>query len=78
MGAVMKICRENPDLAKIGQKYRTLYVKTEVRFRVDSHCTARHDNDMTRQKPACIRIYRQLTDRQNILFSQSQRHCLRR
>jgi hypothetical protein len=31
----MKICSENPNLIKIGQKYRTLYMKTEVRFIVD-------------------------------------------
>jgi hypothetical protein len=28
------------------------------------------------KKPACIHIYRQLTDRRNILFCQSQWHCL--
>jgi hypothetical protein len=29
-------------------------------------------HDTTRQKAACIHIYRQLTERQNILFCQSQ------
>ena len=28
----MNICRENPNLVKIGQKYRTLYMKTYVSF----------------------------------------------
>jgi len=28
----VKICRENPNLIKIGQKYRTLYMQTYVRF----------------------------------------------
>jgi hypothetical protein len=41
--------------------------------RVDSH-TARHNT--IRQKQACIHVYSQLTYRQNVLFSQSQRHCL--
>jgi hypothetical protein len=36
--------------------------------------TKRHDTK--RQKPACIHIYRRLTDRQNILFFQSKRHYL--
>jgi hypothetical protein len=39
------------------------------RIRISSHYTARHDTT-TRQKPACIHIFRQLRDRQNILFSQ--------
>jgi hypothetical protein len=30
--AAMKICRENPNLFKIGQKFPALYMKTQVRF----------------------------------------------
>jgi len=26
----MKICLENPDLVKMGQKYRMLYMKTQI------------------------------------------------
>jgi hypothetical protein len=33
----MKICRESPDLVKIAQEYRTLYMQTEIRFIVASH-----------------------------------------
>ena len=29
---LVKICGEKPDLVKIGQKYRALYVRTYVRF----------------------------------------------
>lgn len=31
LGSCMEICRENPNLVKIGQKYWTLYMKAEVR-----------------------------------------------
>ena len=31
LGSCMEICRENPDLVKIRQKYWALYMKTEVR-----------------------------------------------
>jgi hypothetical protein len=30
----MKICRETPDLIKIGQQYQALYWETEVSFNV--------------------------------------------
>jgi hypothetical protein len=33
----MKICRENPGLITIVQKYRALYVKTKVRFIAGDH-----------------------------------------
>jgi len=33
----MKICRESPDLVKNAQEYRTLYMKTQVRFIIASH-----------------------------------------
>jgi hypothetical protein len=33
----MKICRESPDLVKIAQEYRALYMQTEVRYIVASH-----------------------------------------
>jgi hypothetical protein len=28
----MKVCRESPNFVKIGQKYRTLYMKTYVSY----------------------------------------------
>lgn len=31
MSTYTKICRESPNLAKIGQKYLTLYIETDVR-----------------------------------------------
>jgi len=30
----MKICRENPNFVKIEEKYRPLFMKTDVRFNV--------------------------------------------
>jgi hypothetical protein len=35
-GTCMKICRENSHLVKIGEKYRNLYVKNQVRFVVSA------------------------------------------
>jgi hypothetical protein len=32
LGTLLKICEENPNLVKIGQKYGTLYVKAGVSF----------------------------------------------
>jgi len=39
----LKICQEIPNLAKIGQTYRTLYMRTSIRFTVAGDIKSREN-----------------------------------
>jgi hypothetical protein len=56
----MKICQEIPNLAKIGQTYRTLYTRTPIRFTVAGDFKSRENVSGCLDRPGGMNIARTL------------------